>query len=298
MELFIPYRRFFAYLKGGIMRRTFAEVLRSGGFDLHREYANLYDLVYDKRLGDPEYGKYSLWDVAAEHFSGLGFVDTSVSLRDFDERHHFVFHPQPNDLSLNDFVSLAEYAHNIFSRAVGAVEEDKKYNFEIGLLYTAKCYQRELRIVLTHIERLVDAIGYQSVQDGDYIIFVERDSLANQVAEVLPESVAYRALSYRHYSYEGDLPAKAAILNALGHELEPLRQELAGINAERTNDIFFGLNNLDIRHSNASVHERLDDAQLERLYDELYQLMLIAFAELDVANGGNLIRTARRAAAR
>lgn len=280
------------------MRRTFAEVLRSGGFDLHREYVNLYNLVYGERLGDSEYGKYSLWDVAAEYFSGLGFVDTSVSLRDFDERYHFIFHPQPSNLSLDDFISLAEYAYNIFSRAVGAVEADPKYNFEIGLLQTVEYYQRELRIVLAHIERLVDAIGYQSVQDGDYIIFVERDPLADRVAEALPEPVAYRALSYRHHSYEGDLPAKAAILNALGHELEPHRRELADINAERANDIFFGLNNLDIRHSNADVRERLDDAQLERLYDELYQLMLIAFAELDVADGGNLLRTARRTAAR
>ena len=66
---------------------------------------------------------------------------------------------------------------------------------------------------------------------------------------------------YRHRSYVGDLSQKADVLRALGHELE--------------------------------ARERWSASELEGLYDELYQLMLIAFAELSVADGGSRLRALR-----
>lgn len=98
---------------------------------------------------------------------------------------------------------------------------------------------------------------------------------------------------YRHRSYVGDLSQKADILRALGHELEPRRRELDALDGPRSNDIFFGLNNLNIRHNNPEARERRSASELKALYDELYQLMLIAFAELSVADSGSRLRALR-----
>lgn len=280
------------------MRKTFAEVLAAGEVDPAREYANLYALLFDKRRGDID-AAYSLWDIADAYFDMLGFGDTSISLSDFDARYHFEFNPSPADFALDDLLGLLEYGHNVLSRTAAALHRERSLrgrDVQIVDLYTAKSLGEQVEVALRHMNRVVEAIGHRFVEDPVNRAFtkvVERDALATQVAEALPDGVAYQALSYRHRSYVGDLSQKADILRALGHELEPRRRELDAIDGPRSNDIFFGLNTLNIRHNNPEVHERWGDSELEALYDELYQLMLIAFAELSVADGGNRLRSLR-----
>lgn len=75
----------------------------------------------------------------------------------------------------------------------------------------------------------------------------------------------------------------------LGNDIEPKRQEISDIDKQLASDIFFMLNNLNIRHNNkkkgdahykeAVVKMRKD--KLEQWYDELYQMILLAYLLLD-----------------
>ena len=88
---------------------------------------------------------------------------------------------------------------------------------------------------------------------------------------------------------KGDVAKKKAILLALGSDLEPQRAEIKSLDKDLEDSIFFMLNNLDLRHNNRKKGDKnykekvakMSKAKLEGWYDELYQMMLLAFLELD-----------------
>lgn len=75
----------------------------------------------------------------------------------------------------------------------------------------------------------------------------------------------------------------------MGAELEAKRKKLHTINAVLENDIFFMLNNLNIRHNNKNKGDKnykeyvakMRKDRLEKWYDELYQMILLAFLLMD-----------------
>ena len=80
------------------------------------------------------------------------------------------------------------------------------------------------------------------------------------------------------------------LLISLGAELEPKRKELQQLNKQLSEDIFFMLNNINVRHNNRSKKDKskykeyvakMSKTRLEKWYDELYQMMLLAFLLLD-----------------
>lgn len=99
----------------------------------------------------------------------------------------------------------------------------------------------------------------------------------------------YKVLRYNHFSLKGDLQAKKEILLALGEQLEPKRKQLSCIASDLADNIFFMLNNLHLRHNNKVYGDKnyrkvvadMDDSTLEHWYDELYQMILLAFLQLD-----------------
>ena len=70
----------------------------------------------------------------------------------------------------------------------------------------------------------------------------------------------------------------------------PKRKELQVLNKQLSEDIFFMLNNMNLRHNNRSKKDmtkykeyvaKMSKARLEKWYDELYQMLLLAFLLLD-----------------
>ena len=71
--------------------------------------------------------------------------------------------------------------------------------------------------------------------------------------------------------------------------MEPKRKLMDSINKTLSSDIFYMLNNLNLRHNNGSKDDKnyksvvanMCKPTLESWYDELYQMMLLAFLEID-----------------
>ena len=109
--------------------------------------------------------------------------------------------------------------------------------------------------------------------------------------------MAYTVLQYNHYLLKGDLTAKKNILIAIGADLEPKRKQIIAADPS-LDDIFFLLNNLNIRHNNCTVGDKnykravadFDEVTLENWYDELYQMMLLAYLKLDHEHRKNKIK--------
>mgnify|MGYP006943183641 FL=1 len=75
----------------------------------------------------------------------------------------------------------------------------------------------------------------------------------------------------------------------MGSELESKRKQLHGIDSSLESDIFYMLNNMDLRHNNRAHEskyykkavEEMDEGALENWYDELYQMILLAYLRME-----------------
>ena len=132
--------------------------------------------------------------------------------------------------------------------------------------------------------------------DNQQVLVVEDKEEVTAVAEIIDSELSFEVIRYNHRALKGEIEVKKSIILQLGAELEPKRKELSSINKQLTENIFFMLNNLNIRHNNRSKKDKnykeyvakMRKERLEKWYDELYQMMLLAFLLLD-----NVERTER-----
>lgn len=146
-----------------------------------------------------------------------------------------------------------------------------------------------LREVMDDILEQYNHIAYQD-EVKECILVVENKEQVTAVAEILPVLSALDVIKYNHRTLQGNVELKKSILISLGAELEPKRKELQVINKQLSEDIFFMLNSVNIRHNNRSKKDKakykeyvakMTKKQLEKWYDELYQMILLAFLLLD-----------------
>lgn len=125
--------------------------------------------------------------------------------------------------------------------------------------------------------------------DREQLVVIEDKPEATAVAEIVDDETGYKVLRYNHYILKGDLQAKKDILLTLGSKLEPKREQIKAIDKNLEDGIFYILNNLNLRHNNITADDKnykravaeMDSTTLENWYDELYQMMLLAYLQLD-----------------
>lgn len=259
------------------MRRNFAEVLRSGDVSIEDEYLRLYTLFYRPDEGG-WWSEDSVYQYIDYHFADCPFRGTCLSLDDFDKRYGFDFEVEPHQITIDLLVSFCEYIKNL-----------------CGFLYGSPGYyyqpvEKDLALILAQVDLVVEKIGYSEASEDGHVIFVEKNPAAISVSEIVSDDLSYKVIEYNHHSMRGDIASKREILIRLGSLLEPQRAELKRINKSLEADIFYGLNNFNIRHNNIDENDRsrykariadMQDLDLEALYDDLYQMILLAFLEMD-----------------
>jgi hypothetical protein len=129
--------------------------------------------------------------------------------------------------------------------------------------------------------------------DDECVLVVEDRVDVTAVSEIVPDQLALGIIKYNHRLLKGELETKKTILLSMGDNLEPQRKDLTRLNKQLCDSIFFMLNNCSIRHNNRSKKDaskykeyvaKMSKKKLEKWYDELYQMMLLAFLLLDNQN--------------
>lgn len=198
-----------------------------------------------------------------------------------------------------------------FARTLDIVKRpktDDELNLEFILLYCE--YAANMIFLLRQkicsgdkITNIVDAaednikkfLGWYNYElkyfpSAEKVLVITKNTHATVVAENTEnESLAFSIIEYNHYLLKGNIERKKEILLAMGSDLEPRRKEIALIYKKLENDIFFMLNNLNLRHNNRKKGDKnyiaavanMRKNKLEKWYDELYQLMLTAYLVLD-----------------
>lgn len=256
------------------MRRNFAQVLKSGKIDLKNEYSKLYGLFYDKDGRDSK----SLADLISLNFEEFYFRGTCLDLEEFDKQFGFHFVKQPQDFNIEYLVSFCEYVYNFILHF-----QDRFFFGGINKHF-----------YMQHINRVIEAIGYMQSSEDGLVIFVPKDSVAIAVSELerIPENISYKIIAYNHHSM--DIERKKQTLLLLANLLEPHEKKLNQIDSPLKKDLFYALNNFNIRHNNVDPADKgnykkvvaeMSQEELERWYDKTYQMCLMAFMRLDHADG-------------
>lgn len=186
---------------------------------------------------------------------------------------------------IESHLTLIELVYNFWNLANNLlVDEDSEMDLHgCGNFYHIKEVMDDILEGCNYIAR--------SNNDNDCIIVIENKPEVTAVAEIMPSpELSFDTIRYNHRALKGDIKAKKAILIALGADLEAKRKELQAINNKLSDDVFFMLNNINIRHNNCSKQDSakykkyvadMAPEQLEEWYDELYQMMLLGFLLLD-----------------
>ena len=144
-------------------------------------------------------------------------------------------------------------------------------------------------VMLDNLEKY----NHKAYIDDERILIIEDKPEVTAVAEIIEQDLAIDIIRYNHRSLQGEIELKKKILISMGLELEPKRKELQALNKQLSEDIFFMLNNMNVRHNNRSKKDmskykeyvaKMTKARIEKCYDELYQMMLLAFLTLDNVN--------------
>lgn len=181
----------------------------------------------------------------------------------------------PNSFSNNmDIIRGLEYYINVLRM----VEE--KLNFSHNMQFS---YPPAYPMLLKNIDILLEHLNYeeQVFAQDEKVILVPKNPAATAVAEITDkEHIAFAILKYNHNSLRGNLEGKRQLLLSIANEYEPLLKNPIDGFTDYFKKATFLLNNLNLRHNNKSGKDKkqfvvdMPNKELEKWYDELYQLLL------------------------
>lgn len=279
-------------------RKNIFDVI-SGSFDIARELQRI------KRLFE------------AEHSVYVHSVRASYSVFRYVDKYGFYqWRNRGRCVDANDFLSILEY-EELWKSAPTNLQDlltliEIIYNFcwivkkAAGNMKVSTDRNQEKHFSVLE-ETLIACLSHYNhkgvyFSELEQLIVIEDKPEATAVAEIVDNGIGYKVLRYNHYILKGDLQAKKDILLALGTDLEPKREQLKAIDKTLEDGIFYILNNLNLRHNNTTEGDRyyrqavvdMDNATLENWYDELYQMMLLAYLQMDQTERNSRVKALKQ----
>ena len=263
-------------------RIPFSQIIKNTQVDIRREYDRLFSMLYVQETQND----ITLRDFCSNCFSSLPFRGTCISLDDFDDFYGYHFTKKPQDFNLDYLVSFCEYSYNLVYHSKSP-----------GNVMFAPVLRHEMELYLQQVMNVVESIGYMKNKQGLITDFVPKDQTVISVAEIVDPNLSYKVLEYNHHLMKGDLERKKATLLVLADKLEPMREKLKQINSSLESDIFFLLNEVQVRHNNREQGSKkynpfiagMEEKTIEQWYDDMYQMCLLAFLELEHLDRKNRI---------
>lgn len=269
-------------------RRNIFEIL-SEDFDILKEIRTIWFLFKrDVTISIPKKGTYrttsqevSILDFVHSHaFTYWKSRNRSISPFDMMERlginEESIFHI---DKFCDELIVFLEFVLNMIKRC------------DIYLNNKDKIPSSNYKLLKENNNIFIEHFGYETFYDKDkeQVLLIEKNEVATAVAEISEPDITKKVIQYNHYKLKGDVEEKKNIILLLANELEPQRNELEKINQTIASDLFFMLNNMNLRHNNIEPDDKnfkkyvadMNKNELEEWYDETYQMILLAYLLLD-----------------
>ena len=262
------------------------------------ERENDYQLEYKK-----------LEAICAEKYSPSGFGYDSVSINSWIERYFRKWKKRSNFCSFAELRKHLGFVSNYSEMEYSFPYEDislQKYilfsEMILNLINELRFYRNPtLDSVVEDFENTVKATiakaGMEIKRVNNEIMIVEQDAVSIHVADMVP-ALADVVIEYNHYLIRGNIERKKYLLKQLADSLEPKKKDLLSINKTVTNDFFFLVNSMNIRHNNCDPSDeskynpkltKMKKSEIEKWYDITYDQGLALFVLLEQQERNQLI---------
>ena len=265
------------------MRKSIFDIVAEN-MDLENEAERIVAMAEDEKVLDDRFNtRYTLFQFVNKYcFHDWAFRNHCVDVDDFLNTLDFDELKESASYDVDSMLTLIELIYNFWILSEQKVNDDSGDFDCFGNYY-------HLKNVMDDILAQYNHMAYIDKKNNCVLVIGNKPEVT-AATEIVPDELSLDVIRYNHKSLQGDIEAKRAILLRFGAELESKRKMLNQINRQLEDNIFFMLNNLHIRHNNKSKKNpskykeyvaEMESARLEKWYDELYQMILLAFLLLD-----------------
>lgn len=252
--------------------------------DFSNEYQKLEKMVIAENYSNRAYSHYSINDWIEDHFRSWEKRRNYISFSEVRSQMGFEFSvvdalEDPyifrSDVGMEDYFL---YCEMIFNLLQGLQDVEMSSKMEEGTTH-----------IMDTIYATTEQVGFELKQIESEWMIVEKNAAAIEVANLNPglDSVI---IEYNHYLIRGDLDRKQELLKKIADAMEPKRGALNAINKSATDDFFWMVNNMNIRHNNCDATDEknyfqafaeLPISEKEKWYDRIYDQALMLFILLE-----------------
>lgn len=259
--------------------------------DIKSDVKRLIEMTFKEKTLYISYTNYTLFNYIDEFcFKYWHNRDHCSNASDYLETLGFVQLQKDAICNINALMTLIELIYNFWnlsSKDFSKEGSDLKWQ---GNYYHIKYVMNDI------LEQYNQKIYYD--KKNERLLIIEDKQEVTAVAEIINKNLALDIIRYNHRSLQREIEPKKAILLRLGGDLEPKRKDIKAVDTILEDNIFYMLNNLNIRHNNKKegdkyfkkVVSKMKKNTLEKWYDELYQLILLAYLLLDNKERGEKIK--------
>ena len=184
-----------------------------------------------------------------------------------------------NNVGMNEYYLFCEMIFNIL-----------KDLSQTDYVKMSETINHQIMDIFDTANAVIGRAGFEWKHINDQWIIVEKNAEALVVADIVEPELADVIVEYNHYLLHGDLNRKQELLKKLADALEPKRNELSSIRKQETDDFFFMVNNMNVRHNNCDSSDSkkynkafamLSLKDKESWYDKIYEQGLALYVSLD-----------------
>ena len=269
------------------MRKSIFDIVKEN-IDMESEVDRIVTMAEDEEVISDGLKNYTLFDFVDKYcFKEWKHRGHFLDVEDYIETLDIEQIKESAKHSTDELLTLIELVYNFWQLAEWklVLAQDGKQNSFTGWC----CNYYHLKDVMDEILDQFNYVAYINDEEENVLVLENKEEIT-AVAEILPSELALGVIKYNHKSLKGEIEKKKNILIALGTELEPKRKQLQTVDKKLSDNIFFMLNNMHIRHNNSNKNDltkykeyvaKMSEEELEEWYDELYQMILLAFLMID-----------------
>ena len=260
--------------------------------DFQRDYEKLVDMLVLQHVQTDNYGFESIESWISENFLNWEKRQNYTSFKEL--RTHLGFDYEWSgfmDKPVVHYSTVGMEEYFLFCEMIINLYYDLRYP------YSGAPQDDHFNVIVDTMQYNITKAGFQIKKVKDELMIVEVNPVSIEVADIIPE-LGDVVIEYNHYLLKGNLSRKQEILKKLADALEPKRTQLKTINNTITEDFFWLVNKMNIRHNNCDPSDKgnyvpafssLSDQEKEEWYDRIYEQGLALFVLLDQKERSDLI---------
>lgn len=259
------------------VRKSLFEILEDQ-YDFNKEFKKITNLFNSNMIYSIGYG-YTIENAVNGVFHEWAARGSCINCVDMRKELEIDVIAKLENPSLDNMILCLEYYSNVlYVFLTKWFPQAKEYNINNNL----PILQKNIDLLIEHMN-----LTKQILAEEEKVILLPNNPAATAVAETAPQNIAFSILKYNHASLKGQLEEKRKLLHSIANEYEALLDNPTTGFGEYFKTVRGLLNNLNIRHNNKTGKNQnnlikdMPPQQLEKNYDELYQLLLFCILTKD-----------------